>query len=966
MKNMVSLSKLFKDSIFRIPDYQRGYAWDNDQLNDFWDDLYNLTENRYHYTGMLSLKELTEKEYSKWDEGEKWLIGSGFTPYHIVDGQQRLTTFIILLNSIIELAYKENIEYFDGISISDIKEHYIVKTKKPTEIIKAYKFGYEIDNPSFKYLRYKILKEKYSGSIDESFYTLKLQNAKDFFDKKIAEVYKEKGLPMLETLYKKLVNKLQFNIHDIDDDFDVFIAFETMNNRGKKLSNLEILKNRLIYLTTIFPDNILSFEEKATLRKNINETWREVYHQLGRNKDKPLDDDEYLRAHWTMFYKYTRNKGDDYIQFLLNKQFTPKAVYGENVELIYKAFDGEEYEVMEELYDNEEILVPKEISDYVNSLKELAKYWYSSNNPDDAIEFTTEERKWLNKLNHIGINYFRTLVVSAMINKNVTSDQRIRLYKSIEKFIFLCFRLAKYNANYDSVPTYKYARLLYLNEINIEEIISFYNNEFEKNVTDALNAFKADMARLFANNEGFYSWYPRWYFLFEYEASLSEGRNIVKLNDWNAFTKSDQDKISIEHIFPQKPTAYYWRNNFRKYQNENEQHILTNSLGNLLALSQSINSSLQNDEFDLKKKPRKGNVGYANGSYSEMEVAAYQTWTPQTILERGLHLLSFMEKRWEFKFPNEDFKIAILGLDFLNNGRQEVDEIVDADYKVKDKFFTGDKGEIKVSEYLGGKDIYLIAFYEKIFNEIKNRIPSLFEVATKNYIALKCDEFSRNIAEVHIQNSKKKICFITKAPTTPEFIKGEILPDSYLWSLNYREYVDEDGDYSNIANIIAEAYKNMQIIKQSDEEETLNELQLKRSNKLYAVLHRYEEVGKIYILTHAKRYTRFATKVIRDKVGLLGDGSWSGISDLIVWEIDNRWAKCSLSLYIGPSAEEDRNKWYEIVKNNKNFIVGRKTSNWTSIYRIQIIQEDDDKTVEHFRNVMETIVKQIDNEFSNM
>ena len=35
---------------------------------------------------------------------------------------------------------------------------------------------------------------------------------------------------------------------DIDDDFDVFVAFETMNNRGKKLSNLEILKNRLMKL----------------------------------------------------------------------------------------------------------------------------------------------------------------------------------------------------------------------------------------------------------------------------------------------------------------------------------------------------------------------------------------------------------------------------------------------------------------------------------------------------------------------------------------------------------------------------------------------------------------------------------------------------------------------------------------------------------------------------------------------
>lgn len=44
MRNsMTSLSSLFNNAIFRIPDYQRGYAWDTNQLNDFWDDLYNLT-----------------------------------------------------------------------------------------------------------------------------------------------------------------------------------------------------------------------------------------------------------------------------------------------------------------------------------------------------------------------------------------------------------------------------------------------------------------------------------------------------------------------------------------------------------------------------------------------------------------------------------------------------------------------------------------------------------------------------------------------------------------------------------------------------------------------------------------------------------------------------------------------------------------------------------------------------------
>ena len=68
MNNLISLSKLFDKRIFRIPDYQRGYAWQHPQLSDFWEDLWNLSEDRYHYTGTLSLKLLKSDAYKDWTE----------------------------------------------------------------------------------------------------------------------------------------------------------------------------------------------------------------------------------------------------------------------------------------------------------------------------------------------------------------------------------------------------------------------------------------------------------------------------------------------------------------------------------------------------------------------------------------------------------------------------------------------------------------------------------------------------------------------------------------------------------------------------------------------------------------------------------------------------------------------------------------------------------------------------------
>jgi uncharacterized protein with ParB-like and HNH nuclease domain len=81
-----SLSVLFQNRLFRIPDYQRGYAWKHEQLADFWEDLLNLHEDRYHYTGLLSLKAVSRKETRLWHEDE-WLLDIGYKPFHVVDGQ---------------------------------------------------------------------------------------------------------------------------------------------------------------------------------------------------------------------------------------------------------------------------------------------------------------------------------------------------------------------------------------------------------------------------------------------------------------------------------------------------------------------------------------------------------------------------------------------------------------------------------------------------------------------------------------------------------------------------------------------------------------------------------------------------------------------------------------------------------------------------------------------------------------
>ncbi|NUG81413.1 DUF262 domain-containing protein, partial [Acinetobacter bereziniae] len=88
-----TLPEIFEESFFCIPDYQRGYAWDEKQIDELLKDIDHLILDSSavrHYTGTLVLSQ------SK-NQGNH---------YNIVDGQQRLTTLVIFFKCISLVADK--------------------------------------------------------------------------------------------------------------------------------------------------------------------------------------------------------------------------------------------------------------------------------------------------------------------------------------------------------------------------------------------------------------------------------------------------------------------------------------------------------------------------------------------------------------------------------------------------------------------------------------------------------------------------------------------------------------------------------------------------------------------------------------------------------------------------------------------------------------------------------------------
>ncbi len=695
-----SLDSLFKEKIFRIPDYQRGYAWQKSQLKDFWEDLINLSGDRSHYTGVLTLKEVSSKEVSETDN-EFWLVDDhSYRMYHIVDGQQRLTTFVVFLQAFIDFVKElegnadkadQEIYITDSLSLEAVINRYLYKTKPTGDQYRTYKFGYTVDNPSYEYIRHKIFNEDGSPSIEETFYTLNLRNAKLYFYEQLKVLHTEAGMDGLQEIYKKLTKRFLFNEYVIKDEFDVFVAFETMNNRGKRLSDLELLKNRLIYLTTLYSDEELDAAERRSLRDAINAAWKEVYYQLGRNDKRPLNDDDFLKAHWIMYFQYSRKKGNDYIKFLLDEQFSPQKVHKKverEVVLEMPEEQRTDFEIDETDNDNGEaeetvvearaLLQPIEIKDYVNSLKESAVHWFNSHYPHLATELADEEKNALDRLNRIGMGYFRPLVMSVFKNEKGTS-KRTDFLNHVERFTFIVFRLSQARSNYRDSEFYNASREFNKKELSLQEIKTKLDTATEYCFNDdgTFNSkyFYDYLYKRFnsGSKSGYYGWHGLRYFLYEYELNLLSQSRQKKVS-WEDLLKTPKDKVSIEHVFPQTPTEN-WQQAFSSVDQQ-DYHLYSGSVGNLLLLSMSINASLQNDDFDDKKKPKSNDAGekvrngYSDGSHSEIAVSQNEHWRPEEIEERGKILLSFMENRWGFKFKDEQTKTNLL---FINGSATDED-----------------------------------------------------------------------------------------------------------------------------------------------------------------------------------------------------------------------------------------------------------------------------------------------------
>ena len=605
--NDLRLAQVFATKAFRIPDCQRGYAWGVRQWNDLWEDIWDINEDtstgdyQPHFTGTISLKEISRHNIP---EEERWFKDKGNSFYAVVDGQQRLTTLEIMIFELIK-------SYPDEEEKLELQNTFLFKSRNATNT-RLYLFSYGNKDKNRAFLLNKIFEDNTVILPAEyvNVYTNNLKKAKEWFCEKINMLSDEQKIDLLRRIQTALV----FDIKYISNSVSEQAVFETMNNRGKPLSILEKLKNRLLFLTAKLS---CQFEDKIILSGYINEAWRKVYDYLGKNPEGMLDEDDFLSAHLTLIRKPKETSFS--IQAAEEKVFQMFCNRTQNYTLDYGAEDSA---------GREPVVDYKKIKDYVLDIAEFVPYWYEVYN---SLDERIRKIRILNDSKEM-----RILLATLLMLKN---DSRELADKSIDLLLKIAFRNSLPSMNVVDERTYaQRARELHNKELNLDEL----NDKLEGFINTDCNAegMIGQFNWLFEYErgaKGFHRWNGLKFFLMEYEQHL-QGNDLPHVS-WDNYYD-----ISIEHILPQ---AYQtnWSKVMDEYlkgkdlsddENWRAQKIIINTLGNLTIIKDAKNSELQNNSWEDKRDR------YKNGTFCEIKIAQESEWNGNTILNRGIEMLQFL------------------------------------------------------------------------------------------------------------------------------------------------------------------------------------------------------------------------------------------------------------------------------------------------------------------------------------
>ena len=601
---MNSLEEIVRTKSFAVPTNQRGYSWETSNIEALINDL-KLVGDKSHYLGPIIISEDEDGSDPQLRETNTTLVEERL----VEDGQQRLTTFFLMLNALrkrynsldmdLEKQQLERLVFYTLDSGPQLR----LKNKNPDLnacfsncMIGSPPFPAELTSPMVKMQNASIYIEDYFSALSES------------------ECNRWKN---------RLCTQSKFEEIDLNtSNFDRWLTFDAINSRGLPLSQFDKIKNLCVLIA-----------DKRNLSVEPSEVWYSTLKQLEKyGVSKRIDEEAFIIEIFSVF---------------LGKKYTSNDIHGE----FLKKFGD---------------LLKESNRELESQLVQFISFWdkyaasfglIASKNKSTFFgsECNEEAGRWLVRLDNMDLP---TITRPILVTGHMKYDEQdfARLVELCEKYTFRVHAVMRKQTSFNGGKVIGTANGILLSHSDLDNFKKWICSRLME--TAPLNQV---VQRLFNgdpkynNDDSVIGWQYCYYFLYEYESKYSP-----RCQPPRSWASSDSTKKNTqEHILPNTHRDRdFWET---EWPDENQAEKYKHRLGNLVLTDG--NSQLGRKSFS-EKLNGPGDYFYnsPNATNTEKRIREFtegNEWKIENILKREIELIEFTIDRWSLPCCRDNMDIYL-------------------------------------------------------------------------------------------------------------------------------------------------------------------------------------------------------------------------------------------------------------------------------------------------------------------
>ena len=598
-----SIEEAFRECFYIVPDYQREYVWTDKEVHQLLEDINDEIDagsTKEYFIGTVLVSPTNNKNH-----------------YEVIDGQQRLTTFFLILCALKKLFQTAPQEATISGLVSTSYTDSNGDTRTSLKLEPRYENAGELMD---KLVKLNADPDKTRASIQSagiaSFGSLEnLLNAYATIYRYMVDNYERNG--ELKKYWGYLANNVVF-IQISTDISSALKIFETINERGVGLNPMDLLKNLLFTHVKI--------EEFTKLK----DEWKKITKPLEKQKEKPL---RFLRYFLMANYKIENNRSDATVrEDEIYDWFTNK----KNADLC--EYSTKPFEFVRKIIKN--------VDSFLS---------FSAGKGNDGQDNLCMDN--LRRLCGGAFSLHYVLLLSASTFPKPLFDHFV---KQLESFLFYYI--------FTKTPTKELERnfSIWADELRAiagltdpleqkRKLNSFLKERFEKNMQEK-NVELTDALKRYS----FYSMqqYRTRYLL----AKLTQHVDMAYKGLKTPGLLKEYTVLEIEHILPQTPQAAL-RADFAQNNPGKDYDVYKNRLGNLTLLEKPINIVAGNGYFKVKCDEYKKCKYYLTSSIAELttvgnnssinrinvKLESFANWDAESIERRQSQLINLSSDIWKIE-----------------------------------------------------------------------------------------------------------------------------------------------------------------------------------------------------------------------------------------------------------------------------------------------------------------------------